>query len=232
MSSQVKISDYVQQRFPDFRVLVREIKGVRVSEADPRLEEFKKEVFADVKHRFTLEGLKDEPVFRAYRAFFWRIGIDPTKIRPAAEALIRRGLGGRSIPRINTAVDAYNLASMTTCIALAAFDTSRLDGDIAMRFATKGEEFLGIGMHKPLIMAGGEIVMADASRLIAIYPYRDAEYSKITLQTTELMLVSCGVPGIPLERLKEAVDKAAEFIIRFCGGRESEEEKRYSHNRA
>jgi len=231
MGSQIKIGDEVLQRFPVLKVLVREVKGVRVSEADPRLEEFKKEVFADVKCRFTLEGLKDEPVFRAYRAFFWSIGIDPTKIRPAAEALIRRVLGGKPIPRINTAVDAYNLASMTTCIALAAFDINRLDGDITMRFANKGEEFLGIGMDKPLIMAGGEIVMTDASRLIAIYPYRDAEYSKITLQTNELMLVSCGVPSIPLERLKETVDKASEFITRFCGGRESEEEKRYIHNR-
>ena len=113
------------------------------------LEEFKEEVFVEVKSRFTLESLKDEPVFRAYRDFFWRIGVDPTKVRPAAEALIRRVLGGRSIPRINTVVDAYNLVSMTTCIALAAFDVSRLNGDIIMRFADKGEEFFGIGMDKP-----------------------------------------------------------------------------------
>jgi DNA/RNA-binding domain of Phe-tRNA-synthetase-like protein len=171
-----------------------------------------------VRGRFTLEGLKDEPVFRAYRDFFWRIGIDPTKVRPAAEALIRRVLGGRGIPRINTAVDAYNLASMTTCIALAAFDIDRLSRDIIMRFANKGEEFLGIGMDKPVTLAGGEIVMADASRLIAIYPHRDADYSRITFQTKNLMLVSCGVPGISLDQLAEAADRASEFVIRFCGG--------------
>ncbi len=63
-----------------------------------------------------LEGLKDEPIFRTYRDFFWTMGVDPTKVRPAAEALIRRILVGRSMPRINTVVDAYNLASMTTHI--------------------------------------------------------------------------------------------------------------------
>ena len=142
MGLKIEIVDDVRRRFPELRVLVRQVKGVSVSEVDPRLEEFKEEVFADVRRRFTLEGLKDEPAFRAYRDFFWRIGIDPTKIRPAAEALIRRVLGGRSIPRINTVVDAYNMASMATCVALAAFDISRLNGDIIMRFANKGEEFL------------------------------------------------------------------------------------------
>ena len=85
-----------------------------------------------------------------------------------------------------------------------------------MRFASKGEEFLGIGMNKPLILSGGEIVMADSSRLVAIYPYRDADYSKITLRTKDLMLVSCGAPGIPLDRLNEAAVKASEFVTRFC----------------
>jgi DNA/RNA-binding domain of Phe-tRNA-synthetase-like protein len=214
----VKIVNDVLQKFPDLKVLVSEVKGVKVSELDPMLEEFKEEVFAKVRSRFTLEGLKDEPVFRAYRDFFWRIGVDPTKVRPAAEALIRRVLGGRSIPRINTVVDTYNLASMTTCIALAAFDVSRLNGDIVMRFADKGEEFLGLGMDKPATLVGGEIVMTDASRLIAIYPHRDADYSRITLQTKNLMLVSCGVPGISLDQLKEAADEASEFVVKFCGG--------------
>jgi DNA/RNA-binding domain of Phe-tRNA-synthetase-like protein len=52
--------------------------------------------------------------------------------------------------------------------------------------------------------------------IIAIYPHRDAEYSKITQQTNDLVIISCGVPGIPVERLKKAVDNACNFIIKFC----------------
>jgi len=219
MRLKVRIVSNVLEKFPDLKILVVEVKGVAVAEVDPKLEEFKEEVTAEVRSRFTLEGLKDEPTSRACRDFFWRIGVDPTKTRPAAEALIRRVLGGRPLPRINTAVDAYNLASMTTRIALAAFDINKLNGDIIMRFANTGEEFLGIGMDKPATLAGGEIVMVDASRLIAIYPHRDADYSRITLQTKNLMLVSCGAPGISINQLKEAADKASSFIIRFCGGK-------------
>jgi DNA/RNA-binding domain of Phe-tRNA-synthetase-like protein len=59
--------------------------------------------------------------------------------------------------------------------------------------------------------------MNDRSRLIAIYPYRDADYSKITLETKNLILVSCGVPSIPVDQLNVTADKASDFIARFCG---------------
>jgi DNA/RNA-binding domain of Phe-tRNA-synthetase-like protein len=107
---------------------------------------------------------------------------------------------------------------MATCIALAAFDTSKLEGQLVMRFAINGEEFVGIGMDKPLVTVGGEIVMADEARLVAIYPYRDADYSRITLQTKNLMFISCGAPGISLAQLEEAANTTSEFVIRFCGG--------------
>lgn len=38
------------------------------------------------------------------------------------------------------------------------------------------------------------------------------------LETKNLMLVSCSVPGISLDQLKEAADRASEFAVRFCGG--------------
>lgn len=216
MKLEIQILDDVLRQFPDLRMLVREVTGVQVTEGDHRLEVFKEEVYADVRRKFTLEGLKDDPLFRAYRDFFWSMGIDPTKVRPASEALVRRVVRGRRIPRINAVVDAYNLASLTTGVALAAFDIDRVEGDICMRFANTGEAFLGIGMDEPVRLTGGEVVLSDASRLLAIYPHRDAEYSQITLETKNLILVSCGAPQIPIGALREAAERAYEFVIRFC----------------
>jgi len=212
------IDDEVKDRFPDLNVLLAELDSVRVSEYSNELEEFKLEIYDKLRKRYRLESLKDDPLVKTYRSFFWRIGIDPTKIRPAAEALLRRILSGRGIPRINTLVDSYNLASAESGIALAAFDSEKIDGDMVMRFAKEGEEFHGIGMRKPKTLRGGEIVVADSSRLVAIYPYRDAEYSKVTLGTERVCLMVCGVPGIRLEVLKDAGKLAADYIIRFCWG--------------
>jgi len=212
------IDESVRSRFPDLLVLLTEIDGVEVKAELEALEKFKEEVYARIRSRFDLETLKDEPTIRRYRDFFWKIGIDPTKIRPAAEALIRRILSGKGLPTINTLVDAYNLASAESCIALAAFDAEKIEGDMVMRFAEEGEEFLGIGMKSPRRLSGGEIVVADSKNLIAIYPYRDADHSKVTLETKRIYLMTCGVPGITLEKLREAEDLASQYITRFCGG--------------
>jgi DNA/RNA-binding domain of Phe-tRNA-synthetase-like protein len=73
---------------------------------------FEGDKISELRQRFRLETLKDEPVIKAYRQFYWSLGIDPTKLRPSSEALVRRCLQGTVIPRINNVVDANNLASI------------------------------------------------------------------------------------------------------------------------
>jgi len=212
------ISPDIKSRLPSLRVLTLRIADVKVRKQDSELEKFKNELINNIKKEYSLNSLKDVASFRAYRDFFWKIGIDPTKNRPAAEALTRRVLRGENIPRINTLVDAYNLASIKTGIALAAFDEDKLRRNLLMRIAKAGEEFMGIGMSKPMILQGGEIVISNEERLVAIYPHRDAEDTKVTEQTRNVLLLACGVPGISDESLQNAAHVATEFITRFCGG--------------
>jgi DNA/RNA-binding domain of Phe-tRNA-synthetase-like protein len=213
----LRINVQLKTRFSDLTVLTCNVKDVKVEKQNVELKKFKDEITEKVKEKYDLNSIKNLPTFRAYRDFFWRVGVDPTKNRPAAEALIRRVLGGRTIPRINTLVDAYNLASIKTEIALAAFDANKLKGDLLMRFAEKREKFLGIGMEKPMLLQGGEIVVSDNQKLVAIYPYRDADSTKITEKTKKVMLLVCGVPGIEEETLQNAAQVALEYITRFCG---------------
>jgi len=215
----LEIESGLKRRFPGLQVLTCQILGVKVTKRSVELENFEEKLIKQVKEQYDLESLKDLPIFRAYRDFFWRVGIDPTKNRPAAEALIRRILGGKAIPHINTLVDAYNLASIKTEIALAAFDMDKLKGNLLMRPAQKDEEFMGIGMKKPMRLQGGEIVISDEEKLVAIYPHRDADNTKITESTRDVLLLVCGVPGIKEETLRNAAQVAVEYISKFCGGR-------------
>ncbi len=212
----LSIDSEISTHIPDLTILILQIDKVKIQKKNIELENFKDEIINQVRNQYNLDTLKDHPIFRAYRDFFWRIGIDPTKIRPAAEALIRKILAGKTIPCINTLVDAYNLASIKSRIALATFDTEKLKGNLLMRFATESEEFYGIGMEKPLLMKGGEIVISDNEKLIAIYPYRDAHNTKVTEKTKKVTIVVCGVPGIPKETLENASHIALDYINRFC----------------
>lgn len=214
----LRVSPELTGRYTGLGALLVRARGVKVERSTRELEKFKGEIIQEIRGKYRLEALKDAPIIRAYRDFFWRVGIDPTKIRPAAEALIRRVLSGKSLPSINNVVDAYNLASMKTEIALAAFDEDRLQGELLMRVANKGERFLGIGMAGAKELQGGEIVVSDAVKLVAIYPYRDAEESKVMEETKNVLLMSCGVPGISAEDLLRGAHVAQEYVTRFCGG--------------
>lgn len=208
----IEIEETLLKSFPGIDLLGLLLRGLRIREGSSELEEAKKRMYEYVRKKYSLETLKDVPTFRAYRDFFWRIGIDPTKMRPSSEALVRRILLGKELPRINTLVDAYNLASIESEITMAAFDASKIDGRIVVSLARPGEEFLGIGMEDPMTLMGEEVVIRDNSKILSIYPYRDSEHSKVGLETTESVLLICGVPGIPRSKLQEAAEIAVKYV--------------------
>lgn len=212
----LKVSTELAERFPDLQALICRVEGVEVRRENAELERFKTEISAQTRSGYSLESVKDAPVFRAYREFYWRVGIDPTKTRPAGEALVRRILAGKPLPTINTLVDSYNLASVKTGIAIGAFDTSALKGELVMRPANEGEEFIGIGMKEPETLKGNEPVVSDDERLIAIYPYRDADHTKVTEATKGVLFLICGVPGISEEELQGCAEITIDFVKRFC----------------
>jgi DNA/RNA-binding domain of Phe-tRNA-synthetase-like protein len=191
---------------------------VRVEKSGAELQAFKEGVCAEVKQKYSLESLKDVSNFRVYRDFFWKVGVDPTKIRPAAEALVRRILAGKPIPMINNVVDSYNLASIKTEVALAAFNRDELKGKLIMRTAEKDEQFQGIGMNERMKLSGGEVVICDEEKLVAVYPYRDANRSKVSTGTENLLILVCGVPGIDDSVLTDAGRVVLELVAKFCGG--------------
>jgi len=215
----LEIEPSLKSRFPGLRVIVGYIDGVRVESGSAELLGLKDGICEEVKRKYTLESLRGVSVFRLYRDFFWKVGIDPTKIRPAAEALVRRILTGKPLPMINNVVDSYNIASIKTEVALAAFNLDELKGNLLMRTAESGEMFRGIGMNEPMELKGIEVVISDEEKLVAVYPYRDAEKSKVSTGARNLTILVCGVPGIDEIVLNDAGKVALEIVTSFCGGK-------------
>jgi DNA/RNA-binding domain of Phe-tRNA-synthetase-like protein len=208
----------VAAKFPQLAVSIGTIGGVSVERENEKIRQLKQAVYSEVRAQHDVEKLKDNPVVRAYRDFYWRLGIDPTKTRPSGEALLRRVLHGGELPTISTAVDAYNLASMKTIIPISGFDMDTLSPPFNVRFAEEGEPFIGIGMDKPVALKSNMLVLADTKRVLCIYPHRDANQTKITEKTRNVLLVAYGAPGITAQQLEEAVKTALDYIKRVCGG--------------
>lgn len=194
------------------------VVDVNVNSHNDLLDSNIRRVEEDFKHKFSLDSLKDFGNIRFYRDFYWRIGIDPTKQRPAAEALIRRVLQGKSIPRINVAVDSINLASILFIVSIAAYDFEKILGKVILRWSRNGEKFIGIGEEEYKVITR-QLVLADDEKIVGLYPHRDSELSKITSYTKSILLITCGVPGVSMKNLYDAAKAASNFLEDYCGGR-------------
>lgn len=214
----MQFSPEVLVSFPGISVAESDIRSVSITEESPGLDALKAISTSEIQARYTREKIKDEPLFRAFRDFFWSVGVDPTKTRPASEALVRRIVSGGSLPRINTAVDAYNLASAESGIPIAAFDADTLFGDLTLRFAQAGERFTGIGMKEPVWLQENQVVMTDSTKIIAIYPYRDSEVTKVTPATKNIHIVSCGVPKVATSTVVQACELCTLYLKEYAHG--------------
>jgi DNA/RNA-binding domain of Phe-tRNA-synthetase-like protein len=168
-----------------------------------------------IRNSVSLEELRKEPDVAAYRQFYWRLGIDPTKRRPSAEALVRRIIAGKPFPRINPIVDRYNLISAENRVSLGAFSVDYLaDKELVLRMANQDELFLGIGFPEAKPCTGQELVLAVAEEIIALYPYRDSHNSRIRGNDSSVLFVLCVVPGVEESRIEMA---AKALVSEFLG---------------
>ncbi|MEM4703841.1 MAG: phenylalanine--tRNA ligase beta subunit-related protein [Candidatus Bathyarchaeia archaeon] len=217
MQVNVDWSPQVSARFSNLAVCIGAIHNVRIEKNNKQLHQLKETVYGEVKAKYDVETLKDNPIIRAYRDFYWQLNVDPTKTRPSGEALLRRVLHNSDIPNINTAVDAYNLASLKTIVPISGFDKDKIRPPLQVRFALN-DSFSGIGMSKPVLLEEKMLVMADANQVLCVYPYRDADATKITETTRNVLIAGYGVPEVAESILREAVETALNYIKRVAQG--------------
>lgn len=141
----------------------------------------------------TTESLKELPGIAATRRVYRACGKDPSRYRPASEALIRRMLQGKSLYQIDTLVDLINLASIAYGYSIGGFDADKFVGDtLTLGIGREGEPYEGIG--RGMINIAGLPVYRDARGGVGT-PTSDNERTKIGINTTHLVVLINGYDG-------------------------------------
>jgi DNA/RNA-binding domain of Phe-tRNA-synthetase-like protein len=102
----------------------------------------------------------------AWRSVFRSFGVDPTQIRSACEALLRRLTKQGDIPSINMLVDIGNLVSIRYAIPIAIVDMRALSGKITVCFAKGDEQFTNLGQTEIANPDPGEVIFVDDAGLV------------------------------------------------------------------
>ncbi len=159
------------------------------------------------------ESLKDQPSIAATRRIYKICGKDPSRYRPASEALIRRMLQGKELYQRDTLVDLVNLASIRYGYSIGGFDADHFVGNLlTLGIGRAGEPYEGIG--RGLLNIEGLPVYRDAEGGVGT-PTSDHERTKMTLQTTHLVVLINGYDGNE-ERVVENARYIQQLLQRYC----------------
>jgi DNA/RNA-binding domain of Phe-tRNA-synthetase-like protein len=93
------------------------------------------------------KAVLESPAILATRSGYKALGKDPARYRGSAEALIRRVIAGKGLPRINNVVDVINVVSVESRLPIGLYDLAHVRGEIVFRPGRAGETYKGIGKY-------------------------------------------------------------------------------------
>ena len=174
-------------------------------EINRRCEQFRKEL--------TTESLKEITSIAATRQVYKACGKDPSRYRPASEALIRRVLQGKELNQRDTLVDLVNLASIVFGYSIGGFDADKFVGDtLTLGIGREGEPYEGIG--RGMINIAGLPVYRDAEGGVGT-PTSDHERTKMQLTTTHLVVLINGYDGNE-QRVRDNAEFIQTLLRKYC----------------
>jgi DNA/RNA-binding domain of Phe-tRNA-synthetase-like protein len=166
------------------------------------------------------QPLSEIPSLASWRAAFRLFGVDPTKYRSAAEALLRRLTKKGDIPSISALVDLCNLVSIRYGLPVAAFDVRALSGAVTVRFAAGDEAFTAHDAPEPEHPEPGEVIFADPAGLVVArrWCWKQSLESTVQLDTRDAILtVEAQHPG-GQQDIQAALKDLSILLERFVGG--------------
>ena len=207
---QITLSEDILAACPDLHVLAIACR-VRNTESDLRLWDEIAQEEEMVRQTMKLEEVNKWLPIRATRQAYKKLGKDPNRYRPSAEALRRRILRGLPLYRIDTLVDLINLVSIRSGYSIGGFDAMKIQGDrLVLGVGREGEVYRGIGRGE-LNIAGLPIYRDDIGGIGT--PTSDEERTKIDMETTSLLMIINGYSGE--NGLMEAGRYAAERLRKY-----------------
>jgi len=146
---------------------------------------------AVARSRLAYKPESELPEIQAWRRAFSRMGLKPTQYRCASESLLRRFRKEGSLPQLHPLVDLCNAISLAFAIPVAVFDASKITGDLGVRYADGGEDYLtfsGETEHP----APHEVIFADRARRVHArrWTNRQSGWSAVQDSTAAALIVA------------------------------------------
>ena len=173
----------------------------------------------------TLTKLGDQPLgilpsLAAWRRAFTAFGVEPTRYRSAAEALLRRLTKHGEIPSVSLLVDTGNLVSIRYLLPVAVLDVAGVAGGIRVRLAEGDEEYTDLGATTVDRPDPGEVVFVDDAGLVHArrWCWRQSVQSATGPDTKEILIAVEGLHEAAADDVSAALDDLEQLLAEHSPG--------------
>lgn len=207
----IVIAEDVRERVPGLFVDSATAEGLSVSKDSPWLD-------ADVAGLLsrwgagTADDVARMPEIPLYRELSRRFSEQFGAAVPAVENVVTRYVMKGKFPRINSLVDAANVASLRNLIPVGLFDLHAIAGDLTLGIARGDEQIVPLGKTKSEAVPPGFPILRDREKVVSIVGVRDSVHTSIVPTTTAVLAFSWGIDGVPPERVRATLNEC----IRLC----------------
>lgn len=192
-----------------------ELADCSIGESSDALRAVYDETARAAGERFANAGIGEHPVAGGVRRLFKSVGIDPSRYRPSAEALVRRIVKGQGLYHINCIVDINNICSIESLFPLGAYDRERIQGDVTIRLGRSDEAYQGIGRE---INIAGKLASADGQGAFGS-PIADSDRTKITEATRNVLVLLYAPQDTDDAEIEKTLDRFAGLAAEHAGAR-------------
>ena len=144
------------------------------------------------------------------------LAISNVHVGPSPEWL-RRKLEAVGLRAINNVVDITNYVMLQTGQPLHAFDADKVEGDIRVRMAAEGEEFVALD-GRTYRLSPEHLVIADSSRPIALGGVMGGAATGVTESTRAILLESAYFEPANIRRTSRSLGLSSDSSYRFERG--------------
>ncbi len=192
-----------------------ECTGPKVTHSQSAFKQLQK-CARDYQDRFYGKNIGDIDGVQQARQFFRAIGIDPTRRRPASEALLNRALKDKPLPTINTLVDVGNWCALDFLLPTCVYDSDKINGHISVRQGNAGDSYEALNGRT--IHFENRYVLADATGPFGS-PMTDSRRTAVTTSTQNAALGIWTPNTMDNDRLVQHAQLFGERVVLMCGGR-------------
>jgi len=186
--------------------------NVAIQPSNDKIRSLSENIFTKICSELTMDQVSQKTTIRETKEAYRKLGKDPSRYRPSAEALTRRIVKGKDLFWINNIVDILNLISLESGFSIGGYDADKIENQIEFGVGKANEPYEAIGRGS-LNIENLPLFRDDLGAFGS--PTSDSIRTMVTDQTTRFLMIIIDFYGN--DRLEETVNRSIELYKKFAG---------------